>query len=67
MNNNLHVVLKELRGKKTQEELAKEWNITQRTYSNYETGKRQPNIDMLIFIADYYHTSIDYLVGRYRK
>lgn len=42
------------------------WNISQVTYSNYEKGKREPSIDMLIFIAKYYRTSIDYLVGRYK-
>lgn len=67
--NNLHNVLKELRQKenKTQKEIAEDLNITQRTYSNYETGKREPSIDMLINIADYYNTSIDILVGRYKR
>lgn len=66
MENTLRIVLRELRGDKTQKELAKEWNISQVTYSNYEKGKREPDIDMLIFIAKYYRTSIDYLVGRYK-
>ncbi|MCM1506180.1 MAG: helix-turn-helix domain-containing protein [Ruminococcus flavefaciens] len=67
MNNSFHKVLKELRAesKKTQTEVAKELNITQRTYSNYETGRREPSIDMLIDIANYYKIPIDVLVGRY--
>lgn len=67
MGNSLQTVLKELRGNKTQQQLADEWHISQKTYSNYENGFRKPDIDMLIFIADYYHISLDYLVGRYKE
>ena len=48
----------------TQETIAKYLNITQRAYSYYETGERDFPIDILIKIADYYQTSIDYLVNR---
>lgn len=67
--NSLRIVLKELRKEKgiTQKEIAKELNITDRTYGHYETGKREPTIDTLINIADYYNISIDILVGRYQK
>jgi len=69
MKNNLQSVLKQLRTekKKTQTEVAKAINISQRTYSNYETGSREPSIDTLIDIADYFNISIDLLVGRYEK
>lgn len=30
----------------------------------YERGERQPTIDALIALADFYGVSIDYLVGR---
>lgn len=30
----------------------------------YERGEREPNNDALIKIADYYHVSVDYLLGR---
>lgn len=30
----------------------------------YERGEVKPNIDSLVAIADYFHVSIDYLVGR---
>lgn len=65
--NNLHNVLKELRkeSNKTQAQIAKELNITQRAYSHYETGTREPSIDLLIDIANYYKIPIDILVGRY--
>ena len=32
-------------------------------YSNYETGKRDVPSDVLIRLARFYHTSVDYLVG----
>lgn len=67
MRNNLHSVLKELRKEsgKTQKQVAKELNITDRAYGNYETGIREPSIDILIDIADYYKISLDLLTGRY--
>ena len=69
MKSKLNIILKELRKKsgKTQEEIAKELNISQEAYSNYENGKRTPDIDMIIEIADYYNMPIDILVGRYEK
>ena len=51
----------------TQEVIAKYLNITQRAYSYYETGERDFPIDILIKLADYYQTSIDYLVNRTNK
>ena len=58
--------LKELRKKKgiSQLRLATELNTTQNTISRYETGEREPGIDELIKIADYFNVSVDYLVGR---
>ena len=55
-----------LKANKTQIEIAKAINLTQNTYSNYEMGKTEPNIETLKKIADYYDVSIDYLVGRNR-
>jgi transcriptional regulator with XRE-family HTH domain len=39
-------------------------NIHQTTYSDYEIGKLNIPIAVLIRIADLFDTSIDYLVGR---
>lgn len=63
----LHNVLKELRKENglKQKEIAEKIQITERTYSNYETGKREPDIETLIKIADYYKISLDLLTGRY--
>ena len=48
---------------KTQKELAKELNCTQQTYSRYEKEEITIDIFRLIQLAQYYKTSIDYLVG----
>ncbi len=47
-----------------QKDLAKLLNCTQQTYSRYETGENTIDIRSLIKLADFYDTSIDYLVGR---
>ncbi|QNL44261.1 helix-turn-helix transcriptional regulator [Oscillibacter hominis] len=51
-------------GDYAQKEIAAYLGIDQRTYSNYEIGKRVMPIEHLDALADFYHTSIDYLVGR---
>lgn len=51
----------------TQKEIANIINVSERTYSRYETGDREPKIDTLIKIAEYYKIPIDILVGRYIK
>lgn len=48
----------------TQETLAKQLNISQRAYSRYETGERAIPLDALCTLANYYHTSTDYLLNR---
>ncbi len=47
-----------------QKELAEYLNIKQNTYSQYENGKREIPLDTLWKLADYYNTSVDYLIGR---
>ena len=47
---------------KTQKEIAAVLGIDQRVYSNYETGKRIPDIDMLIRIADIYEVTLEQLL-----
>jgi len=48
----------------TQAQMANYLNIHQTTYSDYEIGKLNIPIAVLIRIADLFDTSIDYLVGR---
>ena len=47
----------------TQTELGKILHISQRTYSHYENGTREIPIELLIKLAHYYNTSVDYLLG----
>ena len=48
----------------TQTQVANLLHIKQTTYSGYEIGAHNIPVDALIKLADYYNTSIDYLVGR---
>lgn len=48
----------------SQKKICEILHISQRSYSHYETGSRNIPIEMLIRLADYYDTTIDYLVGR---
>ena len=47
-----------------QREVAKVLHCSQRVYSNYELGQRDIPTEVLIRLADYYHVSIDYLLGQ---
>lgn len=48
----------------TQTEVATAIGITQRKYSYIETGTQKADEDILSALADYYRTSVDYLLGR---
>ena len=39
-------------------------DITEHTNQNYELMAREPKLEILMKIADLYHVSLDYLVGR---
>ena len=62
----MYLRLRDLREDKdlTQEELSRAINITQRSYSYYERGDHMIPPEILCRLADYYHTSVDYLLGR---
>ena len=47
-----------------QKALADQLQVHQTTYSDYELGKLNIPINVLHKLADYYNTSIDYLLGR---
>lgn len=48
----------------TQKEISNFLNITQVAYSYYELGKRSIPLEVLVKLADYYNTSVDYLLYR---
>ncbi|MDV5988032.1 UNVERIFIED_CONTAM: helix-turn-helix domain-containing protein [Streptococcus canis] len=58
--------LKENRKNKklTQKELAEQLGIKQNTYSDWERGKTQPNLDNIIKLANILDTTTDELLGR---
>lgn len=47
-----------------QTQVAKLLNVSQTTYSRYENGVLDIPNEALIKLADFYNTSIDYLLGR---
>ncbi len=58
--------LKDLREDRdlSQKELAKILEMSQTGYSKYETGENDIPTQILIKLADFYNTSIDYILGR---
>lgn len=62
-------ILKKLRHESnlTQSELADRLNITRSALSLYELGKRTPDFNTLIKIADNFDVSIDFLLRRNEK
>lgn len=60
-----HERLKNLREKEniTREHLAKALDITYSALSKYETGKREPDFDLLQKLATYFNVTTDYLLG----
>ena len=47
----------------TQIDMARYLNIAQNTYSQYENGKRELPINILIQICRYFNVSSDYILG----
>ena len=58
--------LKEIREDKDlyQKDIAKILNITQQQYNKYELGINSIPIEKLDKLANFYNTSVDYLIGR---
>lgn len=48
----------------TQEEIGKKLNKTKNNISQYETGKREPDIETLQKLANLFSVSLDYLLGQ---
>ena len=47
----------------TQVDIAKYLNVAQNTYSQYENGKREVPITVLIKLCQYFDVSSDYILG----
>lgn len=48
----------------TQQQVADKLYVTRATLSNYENGRRHPNLIIAILIADFFQVSLDELAGR---
>ena len=47
-----------------QVQLAEKLGVKKQSISNWENDNIMPSVDMLIRIADFFHVSTDYLLGR---
>lgn len=58
--------IRELREKHnlTQKALGELMGYSESTCSLYESGKRQPDTKTLVFLANYFNVSVDYILGR---
>lgn len=48
----------------SQKDVAEEFGVVVRAYQRYEYGEREPQLSVLIRMADFYKVSLDYLAGR---
>ena len=65
MSMTLHLRLRDLRedNDMSQAQMAELLNCSQQTYSRYESHTTEIPLESLIFLAKYYKTSVDYLLG----
>lgn len=47
----------------TQNDIANHLGISRQAYANYETGKREPDINTLLSLAEFFNVSVDTLLG----
>lgn len=61
-----YIRLKELRIERNlnQSELANTLNISRQLISHWESGYREPNLEMLVKLCDFFDVSCDYILGR---
>lgn len=48
----------------TLDQLANKLGTTKSTLSRYETGKREPKLDLVNELANFFDVSVDYILGR---
>lgn len=65
-NNILGSRLRELRIEKKLliKNVAKELGVSPMAYNHYELGDREPPLDVLVSLCEYFNVSADYLLGR---
>ena len=51
----------------TQKQVAQMLGMSQTGYSKYETGENDVPTQVLLKLADFYNTTVDYLLGRSQK
>ena len=58
--------LKELREAKhmSQQAVADVFHVTQQTIFKYEHALAEPDLDVILHMADFFGTSVDYLIGK---
>ncbi|MCG8482092.1 MAG: helix-turn-helix transcriptional regulator [Clostridia bacterium] len=61
----MYLRIRELREDKdcTQKDISQLLHCSQQVYSNYELGQRDVPTQFLIKLANFYNTSVDYLLG----
>lgn len=64
--NNISARIRKIResGKQSQTDFAKMLGLSKQTISNYETGARQPGLDIIMNIAEKFSISTDYILGK---
>lgn len=56
--------LREANGFRSQQSFADAFGVAQSTVGNWEAGKREPNFETMERIANFFHVSVDHLLGR---
>ena len=61
-----HIRIRELRisRKLSQQELADNLKVSKSSINMYERGEREPGLDLLEAIADFFNVDLDYLMGK---
>ena len=63
MNINQNLKFLRMRKGESQKQTALNTNIPYANYNKYETTDTEPDISTLIKLADYFHTTVDHLIG----
>ncbi len=56
--------LRETKGYSSQQALADALGVAQSTVANWECGRREPNHETTLKLADFFEVTVDYLMGR---